>query len=67
MFYCCAAAIVDGDVTLATFDEERLTDKRLLDLIDRTKIVEDTELNKGYPKGIPNDVTITCADGTKVS
>jgi 2-methylcitrate dehydratase len=67
MFYCCAAALVDGDVTLATFDEERLTDKRLLDLIDRTKIVEDAEMNRGYPKGIPNDITITCADGTKVN
>lgn len=67
MFYCCAAAIADGDVTLATFDAHRLTDKKLLDLIDRTKIVEDAELNKGYPKGIPNDITITCADGTKVN
>ncbi|MCG3130905.1 MAG: 2-methylcitrate dehydratase 2 [Phycisphaerae bacterium] len=64
LFYCCAAALVDGDVTLATFDEERLTDPRLLNLIDRTTIVEDAELNKGYPKGIPNDITITCADGT---
>jgi len=67
MFYCCAASLVDGDVTLDTFKEERLTDPVLLDLIDRTKIVEDAELNKGYPKGIPNDVTITCTDGTKVN
>ena len=67
MFYCCAAALVDGDVTLATFDEDRLTDPKLLDLIDKTKIVEDDELNKGYPKGIPNDVIITCKDGTKVN
>jgi 2-methylcitrate dehydratase len=67
MFYCCAAALVDGDVTLATFDEKRLADPRLLDLIDKTKIVEDPALNKGYPKGIPNDVTITCTDGTKVN
>jgi 2-methylcitrate dehydratase len=67
MFYCCAAALVDGDVTLATFDEHRLADPKLLDLIDRTKIVEDEELNKGYPKGIPNDITITCADGARVS
>ncbi len=67
MFYCCAAALTDGDVTLATFDDERLTDKKLLDLIDRTKIEEDAELNKGYPKGIPNDITITCSDGTKVN
>jgi len=67
MFYCCAAALVDGDVTLATFNKERLTDPVLLDLIDKTTIVEDAELNKGYPKGIPNDVTITCEDGTKVN
>ena len=64
MFYCCAAALIDGDVTLDTFLDERLTDPNILDLIDRTKIVEDPELNKGYPKGIPNDVTITCKDGT---
>ncbi|NOX57592.1 MAG: MmgE/PrpD family protein [Planctomycetes bacterium] len=67
MFYCCAAALTDGDVTLATFDDARLTDKTLLDLIDRTEIVEDAKLNEGYPKGIPNDVTITCSDGTKVN
>ena len=67
MFYCCAAALVDGDVTLPTFDDARLTDPVLLDLIDKTTIVEDAELNKGYPKGIPNDITITCADGTKVN
>ncbi len=67
MFYCCAAALVDGDVTLATFDNQRLGDPKLLDLIDKTKIVEDAELNKGYPKGIPNDVTITCRDGTTVN
>jgi 2-methylcitrate dehydratase len=67
MFYCCAAALLDGDVTLATFDENRLTDPKLLDLIDKTRIVEDSQLNKDYPKGIPNDVTITLTDGTKVS
>jgi 2-methylcitrate dehydratase len=67
MFYCCAAALVDGDVTLATFDERRLADPKLLDLIDKTTIVEDPKLNEGYPEGIPNDVTITCTDGTKLN
>ncbi len=67
MFYCCAAALVDGDVTLATFDEGRLADPKLLDLIDRTKIVENPKLNEGYPEGIPNDVTIICTDGTKLN
>lgn len=64
MFYCCAAALIDGDVTLDTFAEERLTDPRILELIDKTTIVEDPVLNEGYPKGIPNDITITCTDGT---
>lgn len=67
LFFCCAAALVDGDVTLATFDDHRLTDARLLDLVDRTTIVEDPACNAGYPKGIPNDLTVTCADGTTVS
>ncbi len=67
MFYCCAAALIDGDVTLATFDQNRLTDPKLLDLIDKTKIVEDENLNKDYPKGIPNDITITCDDNSKVN
>jgi 2-methylcitrate dehydratase len=67
MFYCCAAALIDGDVTLATFDDHRLKDAKLLDLMDRTRIVEDPELNKGYPLGIPNDITITLSDGTTVN
>ena len=67
MFYGCAAAVVDGDVTLDTFKEERLTDPVLRDLIDKTTIVENPKLNKGYPKGIPNDITITCSDGTTVN
>jgi 2-methylcitrate dehydratase len=25
--------------------------------------MEDAEMNRGYPKGIPNDITITLADG----
>ena len=67
MFYCMAAALLDGDVTLATFDDDRLSDPKILDLIDRTTIVEDPALNAGYPKGIPNDLTITCSDGTVVN
>lgn len=67
MFYCVAAALIDGDVTLATFDEERLADPQVLSLIDKTTIVEDPKLNAGYPKGIPNDVTLTFTDGGSVN
>jgi 2-methylcitrate dehydratase len=65
MFYCCAAALLDGDVSITTFNKDRLTDPKLLELVDKTRIVYDAEINKGYPKGIPNDITITCTDGTR--
>jgi 2-methylcitrate dehydratase len=64
--FCCAAALVDGDVTLETFNDERLHDPRILDLVDRTSIVEDPALNAGYPEGIPNDITITFSDGGQI-
>ena len=66
MPYCCAAALIDGDVTLATFHSEKLTDPRVLDLIDKTEITEEPEFNEGYPEGIPNRVTIALSDGTKL-
>ncbi len=64
MGYCTAVALVDGDVTLHSFDEHRLTDRKILDLLDVTTITEDPELNPGYPAGIPNRLTVTLADGT---
>ena len=47
-----------------TFNKNRLSDPKLLELIDRTRVVYDAEINRGYPRGIPNDVTITCTDGS---
>ncbi len=64
MAYCVAAALVDGDVWLSSFDDDRLTDPKLLNLMDKTKIVEDDDCNKGYPKGIPNHLVLTLSDGS---
>ncbi len=66
MAYCVAVALLDGDVTLRSFDDDRLVDPRILGLMDKTKITEKPELNEGYPKGIPNHLTVTLADGTKL-
>lgn len=64
MGYCTAVALLDGDVTLRSFDDERLSDPRILDLLDKTTISEDPALNTGYPEGIPNRLTVTLEDGT---
>lgn len=63
--YITCAALVDGKVTMATYDESRFRDEELLAVVSRTKVVPDEELNKLYPEGgIPNRVTVKLKDGT---
>jgi 2-methylcitrate dehydratase len=58
-------ALLDGAVTEAQFEEHRFTDPVLLDLVARIKIHRDEEINKRYPNGIPNRLTITLKNGRK--
>jgi 2-methylcitrate dehydratase len=64
--YCTAVALADGDVTLAQFDEKRFTDSALLDLVAKVKVHRDAALSARYPRGIPNRLTVTLADGRKL-
>ncbi len=64
--YCTAAALYDGDVTLDTFDEKRFTDPKLVAFTGKVRVLHDTILDPRYPKGIPNRITVTLADGTKL-
>jgi 2-methylcitrate dehydratase len=64
--YCTAVALVDGAITAEQFTPERLRDPALLDLVARTRVVEDARLTAGYPVGIPNRVTVTLDDGRKL-
>jgi 2-methylcitrate dehydratase len=61
--YCTAVALVDGEVTQAQFAETRFTDPVLLELVSKVKVHRDAELNKRYPAGIPNRLTLTLDDG----
>ncbi|MFQ5411217.1 MAG: MmgE/PrpD family protein [Phycisphaerae bacterium] len=63
MGYMTVAALVDGDVTRATFEPRRFTNRKYLDILDRTTIVESRDLNRGYPKGIPNRLKLRMKDG----
>jgi 2-methylcitrate dehydratase len=62
--YCTVVALVDGDVSARQFEPDRLADPALLDLVARTKVIEDPSLTAGYPSGIPNRLRITLNDGT---
>lgn len=67
MGYMTIAALVDGDVTLATFEPRKFTDRKYLDLLDRTTIVEADDMNAGYPEGIPNRLILKMKDGRTYS
>jgi 2-methylcitrate dehydratase len=64
--YCTAAALYDGDVTLATFDEKRFTDPALVAFTAKVKIHLDDTLTTRYPRGIPNRITLTLTDGRQL-
>lgn len=62
--YITCAALVDGKVTLATYDPDRFKDETLLGVVERTTVVPDEELNKIYPEGgIPNRLTVRLKGG----
>lgn len=66
MGYCVAVALLDGDVTRASFSEARIRDAAVLGLLDKIKIVETDECNAGYPDGIPNQLIIRMKDGRQL-
>jgi 2-methylcitrate dehydratase len=62
--YITCAALVDGRVTLETYDEARFRDEVLLGVVAKTKVVLDPELDRVYPEGgIPNRVTVELTGG----
>src|SRR5205814_6461025 len=61
--YCTAVALTDGDVTLDSFSDDRLRDEKLLALVAKIKIQRDAALTARYPRGIPNRLEATLADG----
>src|SRR5262245_20423832 len=65
--YCTAAALYDGDVTMATFDETHFTDAELVRFTSLVTVNHDESLDPRYPKGIPNRLTVTLMDGRKLS
>ncbi len=63
MPYMVARALIDGELTRASFELERLQTPDVLRLLDATKIVENDACNAGYPAGIPNQLSIHLHDG----
>ena len=67
MGFMTVAALIDGKLDRDSFSPKKFKGKKYLDMLDRTKITEAKDLNKGYPDGIPNRLILTMNDGKEYS
>ena len=61
--YIVVAALLDGEVTRATFDRERFRNPEKLDLVRRVAVRADPEFTQSYPQLLSVRVAITTRDG----
>ncbi|MBC5810696.1 MAG: MmgE/PrpD family protein [Candidatus Eremiobacteraeota bacterium] len=60
--YNAALALMDGRITLQSFDEARRTDPALRALSARVRVVHEPELEARYPAAWPHNVAVTLRD-----
>ncbi len=63
--YCVAVALMDGGVGLRQFTEERITEPRLHQLIQKIRVVSDKDFTQQYPEAMPNEIEITTKGGSR--
>jgi 2-methylcitrate dehydratase len=61
--YCIAVALLDGEVTRASFADARLRDPSVSAIMGKVRVVEAAELSAMYPEGSPSRVTIVMRSG----
>ncbi|MGQ0752371.1 MAG: MmgE/PrpD family protein, partial [Betaproteobacteria bacterium] len=61
--YCIAIALLDGEVTRASFADARLADPAAAALMRKVKVTEDRALSALYPESAPGRVTIAMRSG----
>ncbi|MGQ0811678.1 MAG: MmgE/PrpD family protein [Nitrospiraceae bacterium] len=61
--YCVAVALLDGMVTLQSFDNKRLADPSLYALMQKVRVVRQPEFEDRYPRAMPTRVTIRTKAG----
>jgi 2-methylcitrate dehydratase len=61
--YCIAIALLDGEVTSASFAETRLHDPAVAGVMRKVKVAEDKALSAQYPEGAPGRLTLHMKNG----
>ena len=65
--YCLAAAIVDRQISTASFSEEKLKDPRIWAVIDKIKGEASVEFEQMFPAKQPSRVVVRTKDGREYS
>ncbi len=65
--YIVVAALLDGEVTRATFDRDAYRDPEKLALLGRVEVRTDDEFTRTYPKMLSIRVTVWTGDGRELS
>lgn len=65
--YCVARALLDGSLDLAHFDDHRIGEPAVRDLMARTSVRFDPSLDARYPREFPAEVTVALRDGRRSS
>jgi len=65
--YCLAAAIVDRQISTASFSNEKLKDPRIWQVIDKIKGEASLEFEKMFPAKQPSKVVVRTKDGNEYS
>ncbi len=65
--YVIAAAVADGNVLPSSFDDEKLKDPRIWDLLGKIKVVADPEIDAMFPGVKRARVTITDTKGVSAT
>jgi 2-methylcitrate dehydratase len=61
--YCVAVALLDGKVTLHSFDSKRLVDPALHELMKKVRVVRHPEFVGRYPQAMPTSITVRTRAG----
>jgi len=65
--YCIARALLDREITTRSFDDDRIKDPRLKEVIHKIKGEASEEFEKMFPAKQPSRVTIRIRDGKEYS
>jgi 2-methylcitrate dehydratase len=65
--YCVAAAIVDRQVTTQSFNDEKIHDPKIREVIDKIKGEASVEFEKMFPAKQPSKVVVKTKDGKEFS